>query len=169
MTITISGGGTEGSVTSFINPAGTWFPDNRTLYENRNITSSAYTSVSTFNSNTYRTINWSNEKEQLSLEIPLVYASQIFLYRREDERFKIGDTRIDDSNNLYEQLISAARAGRKFRIFWNYDDSDDSFDSEEFFISDPDTLASLTNSLEDVTDNRGKLFSITIPFTKYEE
>ena len=155
---------------SIINSGGYWTPDNKTVYEDRNITASAYTSVSTFNSNTYRTINWSNEKEQLALQIPYVYATQIWAYRRADERFNTGNLfREDDPNNLYQQLISAARVGRKFRIFWNYDSDDDSYDVEEFFISDPDTLGSVDNSLEDVSDNRGKLFSVTIPFTKYEE
>jgi len=165
-----TGSGANLTQTSTINPPGMWTPDNRTLMEVRDSVASTSSTISAYNNTSYRNLTWGTNKTTMLLDIPLVYAAQIYEYRRTDTRFATPYFSVTDPNNLYEGLINAGRANRRFRIWWNFVAGlPATFEYEDFFLSDTSTLNSLNNSLEDVSDNRGKLYRVTIPFLKYEE
>jgi len=168
-TQSFSGTGSLLTSRSDINPAGTWIPDNRTFIEVRDSVAAAYSAVSSYNVNSYRTISWGLNKEQMILEFPFVYAAQIYPYRRTDTRFADPYFDPNDPNDLYQSLVEASRLGRPYRIWWNFISGiPATFDYEDFFIADQEFINSVNSSLEDVSDNRGKLYQVTIPFIKVQ-
>jgi hypothetical protein len=139
---------------------GLWAPNNYICYEDRNFQRDTIINSSAFDQSTFRTVNWSTNRELMVLTYPVVNAEFVFEYRRVDPRFSIY-TIPADPNNLLENMFVAAQQGQVFNIFWNLTDP-----VEKFSIQDESYVQDFKGQLKDAS-GRGRNWDITIPFVKF--
>jgi hypothetical protein len=139
---------------------GLWAPNNYICYEDRNFQRDTIINSAAFDQSTFRTVNWSTNRELMVLTYPVVNAEFVFEYRRVDPRFSIY-TIPADPNNLLENMFVVAQQGQVFNIFWNLSDP-----TEKFSIQDESYVQDFKGQLEDAS-GRGRNWNITIPFVKF--
>jgi hypothetical protein len=138
---------------------GLWAPNNYICYEDRNFQRDTIINGAAFDQSTFRTVNWSTNRELMVLSYPVVGAEFIFEYRRADSRFSIY-TIPEDPNNLLENMFVAAQQGQVFNIYWST-----SIAVEKFSIQDQAYVQDFKSQLEDAS-GRNRYFNVTIPFVK---
>lgn len=103
-------------------------------------------------------IRWGSRKIDRRLTWPIVYAADVFLYRRTNAGFATPAGRDPgDPNNLLENMIIAAGTGSQFRIY------SDAGVYRLGYIYNQDNMRDFSSNIEDISA-RGAMYEVGINF-----
>lgn len=134
-----------------------WAPNNYICYEDRNYLRDTILNSSAFDRAIIRTVNWSDTREQILMEYPVVPAEWIFLYRRDDPAFAV-TTSVLNPNNLLQGLWEYSQTGGYFWLYLN-----DTDPGERMTSQDEDFMTDMSEAIEDAT-SRGRAFDVNLTF-----
>jgi hypothetical protein len=87
-----------------------WMPYNLTCFDDRRTTTPSIFANESLGGTTIKTRRWSDERTRRALSFPYVRPAYIWAYRREDTNYATpAQQNVDDPNNLYQELLTAAR------------------------------------------------------------
>ena len=87
-----------------------WMPYNLTCFDDRRTTTPSILANESLGGTTIKTRRWSDERTRRALSFPYVRPAYIWAYRREDTNYATpAQQNVDDPNNLYQELLTAAR------------------------------------------------------------
>ena len=128
-----------------------WAPFNLTCYDDRRTLAPSLFANQSLDGAIIKTRRWTSERVRRALSFPYVRPAYLWSYRREDTNYASpAGQNIADPNNLYENLLTAARRNNNnanattFRIYANQDPTTAPYRLgsvvDPLLLQDPETL-----------------------------
>jgi hypothetical protein len=147
-----------------------WMPYNLTCYDDRRTIAPSMFANESLSGTTIKTRRWSNERIRRALTFPYVKPAYLWSYRRQDTNYATPAAQdVDDPNNLYEHMLSAARRNNSnadatvFRIVAKTN-TGAANDYRLASVVNAEALTDPGDSLQDSSGDAGLFFDVPIVF-----
>ena len=147
-----------------------WMPYNLTCFDDRRTINPALFTNESLGGTTIKTRAWADERTLRALTFPYVKPAYLWSYRRQDTNYATPASQdVDDPNNLFENMLSAARRNNStadatvFRIVAKTN-TGAANDYRTAAIVDNRFLEDPERAIRDATRNAGLFFNVSIVF-----